>query len=291
MGPEAPALIGARHARMLDRLAIAGTGIAVGALQALGRLPLPFDARAYWDASLDHLYTNSWNATGYVYPPPMAQILAPLHVLGWPLFVVLWTALIWAALGWMLGRWTLLAVAGGIVAIVVPGTAPLGVVLGYALNGNVQILLAAGVVLAIRRPAWWTLGALTKFGTGIGILWPLFRRDWRGVGEAAGVTAAIVAISFVLAPSLWFDWARYMVVSVGVVSPLPMVPVPFSVRLVMSVALIWYATRANRAWVVVIAAGWAIPALYAWSFIGIWIGAVAVWRPRPDPADPHPTRR
>ena len=290
MSPVTPA-IGGSHARTLDRLAIAGIGTAIGVLQALGRLPLPFDARAYWDASLDHLYTTTWNATGYVYPPPMAQLLAPLHVLGWPLFIILWTTLLWAALGWMLGRWTLLAFAGGLVAIIVPGTAPLGVVLGYAMNGNVQILLAAGVVLAIHRPAWWAAGALTKIGTGIGVLWPVFRRDWRGVIEAAAVTGAIVIVSFALAPALWFDWVRYMQASLSAASPIPMVPVPFPVRLAMSVVLIWYAAQTDRAWLVAIASGWAIPALYAWSFMGIWIGAIGLWRPPTDPDDPHTTGR
>ena len=284
MGADARPPIGGGHARLLDQLAVAATGAAIGVLQALGRLPLPFDARAYWDASLDHLYGATWDATGYVYPPPMAQLLAPLHTLGWPLFIVLWTTLIWAALGWMLGRWTLLAVAGGLVAILVPGTGPLGVVFGYAMNGNVQILLAAGIVLAIRRPGWWAAGALTKLGTGVGILWPLFRRDWRGVAEAVAVTSIIVAVSFALAASLWSDWARYMLASVSVASPLPMVPVPFPVRLVMSVALIWYAARTDRAWLVAIAAGWAIPALYAWSFLGIWIAAVAVRGAGPEAA-------
>ena len=268
-----------RLRRRMDLFIITATGAMVGVGQALGLLPYPIDAGAYYtQAPLDALYGAAWNATGYVYPPPMAQLLAPLHVLGWPVFIVFWTTLIWAALGWMLGRWTWLAVAGGVVAIMVPGTFAFGVVLGYALNGNIQILLAAGIVLALRRPGWWALGALTKFGTGIGVLYPLFRRDWRAVAEAGGVTLVIVAVSFALAPSLWFDWGRYMLASVEVVSTLPMVPVPFPVRLVMSVALLAYAARTGREWLVAIAAGWAIPALYDWTFIAIWIAAVPLVR-------------
>jgi hypothetical protein len=265
--------------RRMDIAAVGVVGIAVGTGQAAGMLPYPMDAGAYFkQAPLDHLYQSQWNATGYVYPPPMAQLLAPIHVLGWPLFIILWTTLIWIAMGWMLGRWTWLAVGCGLVAAFAPSLSPLGVVLGYALNGNVQLLLAAGVVLAMRRPGWWALGALTKLGTGIGVLYPLFRREWRAVAEAVALSATIVAVSFVLAPRLWFDWVTFMVSSLGVVSPLPMVPVPFPVRLLMSVAILWFAARTERTWLVPIAAGWAIPALYAWTFLAIWIAAVPLWR-------------
>jgi hypothetical protein len=179
----------------------------------------------------------------------------------------------------MLGRWTWLAVASGCVAIVVPGTFGLGAVLGYALNGNVQIFLAAGIVLALRRPGWWALGALTKLGTGVGVLYPVFRREWGNVAEAFLVGGGIVILSFTLAPRLWFDWGQFMIASLSSVSPLPMVTVPFPLRLAMSVGLIAYAARSDRQWLVPIAAGWAIPALYEWTFLAIWIAAVPLLGP------------
>jgi len=44
----------------------------------------------------------------------------------------------------------------------------------------------------------------------------------------------------------------------------------------MSAGLVIWGARTNRIWTVPVAAGWAIPALYMWSFLPIWLGVIGV---------------
>ena len=44
----------------------------------------------------------------------------------------------------------------------------------------------------------------------------------------------------------------------------------------MSGGLVIWGARTNRIWTVPVAAGWAIPALYMWSFLPIWLGVIGV---------------
>ena len=62
------------------------------------------------------------------------------------------------------------------------------------------------IVAGFRYPATWALMLLTKVTPGIGLLWFLVRREWRALAIALGVTAAIVAVSFVLDRSAWEEW-------------------------------------------------------------------------------------
>ena len=43
--------------------------------------------------------------------------------------------------------------------------------------GNVQLLLAAAIVIALRHPAAWALPILTKIGPAVGLTWHLVRRE------------------------------------------------------------------------------------------------------------------
>ena len=47
---------------------------------------------------------------------------------------------------------------------------------------------------------------LTKITPAIGMVWHLVRREWRELGIAVGVTAAVVAIGFIVNPGLWRAW-------------------------------------------------------------------------------------
>jgi hypothetical protein len=60
-------------------------------------------------------------------------------------------------------------------------------------------------------------------------------------------------------------------------SHLPLVPVPWAIRLVMSAALIAWGARSDARWTVPIAVGWSIPALYVDSYLPIWLGAIRLW--------------
>ena len=78
-----------------------------------------YDAHAYYQAAaLDDPYratiNGGFDAVGglyeYKYPPPLAQVLHPVRLLGisWPVFLGAWTVLLLVSLGWMGKRWTLL---------------------------------------------------------------------------------------------------------------------------------------------------------------------------------------
>jgi hypothetical protein len=69
-----------------------------------------------------------------------------------------------------------------------------------------------------------------------------------------------------------------------------MVAIAYPVRLVMAVALTAWGGLTNRRWTVMIAAGLAIPALYQWSYLAIWIGVIGIeWaRPARSPSTLQP---
>jgi hypothetical protein len=134
--------------------------------------------------------------------------------------------------------------------------------------------MAAGIVAAMRLPAAWAIPLLTKIGPGIGALWLFFRRDWTGLRTAVLATLLVSTVSFLLAPGSWIEFVTFSVENYGGPSIVPIIGPPFPARLVAAVILVWIAARADQRWLVYIAAGIAIPALYEWSFLPIWIAAV-----------------
>jgi hypothetical protein len=209
------------------------------------------DAYIYWQASHlpDNLYSGTWNrdAFSYVYPPIFAQALAPLGLLPYPLFLALWVGLETAALVWLAGP--LLAFAA--ILIYEPFQHEI-------LTGNVNLMLAAAVVLAVRHPGWWAFPLLSKVTPGIGLLWYALRREWRPLAFACGVTAALVATSFLLAPDLWFEWVGRMGANLSQ-SANPDELLPLSVRLVIAATVVALGAWKGWRWTMVLAAGLALP--------------------------------
>ncbi len=112
----------------------------------------PIDAVIYWRTELDALYGVRWfedGTSGYVYPPPFAQLLALAHLVDGPVFVVAWTTFCFWCLWYIAGRWTPIVLGFGLVAVVgiLP---PLGAPGLYALLGNVQLPMAAAIVAGMR---------------------------------------------------------------------------------------------------------------------------------------------
>jgi len=252
---------------------------------------LPVDADMYWRASSGGtMYGTIWGtdaASRYVYPPPLAQLLQPLHALGWPVFVALWTLGIFLAL-WGSTRWWSLPV------LVVSGSALLAFGFDHALAnpltfafiGNIQSVIALAILLGFRWPAAWAFVLLTKIGPGIGILWFAARGEWRKLAIALSATAALAMVSFIVAPTEWFDFLRFATANISAAAPVPVLPVPLSIRLVMSAVLIVWGARSDRRWTVPIAAGWASLALYEWSAVTVWLAALPLLgQPSPLPPD------
>lgn len=267
----------------LDRaglVVLLGIGLTIGVGWAFSSA-VPADLDAYWRGSINGpVYGTIWRADAvsgypYVYPPPLAQLLQPLHALGWQVVVTVWTVCIFLALWGSTRWWSLPVLAVSVAAALGPGFGhALANPLTLALLGNIQSVIALAILLGFRWPAAWAFVLLTKISPGIGVLWFAVRGEWQNLGIAVGTTAAVAAVSFVVAPSAWLDFVRFATANVNTPAPVPVVPVPFFVRLAMSAALIVWGARTNRRWTVPIAAGWASLALYEWGALTVWLAAL-----------------
>ncbi len=285
--PTAPLQLGGIAARWtpdLNRDVMLLLGVLCGLAQVAGILSPPVDASAYWLAGTStNLYPAAWSevAPGYLfYPPPVAQLSALLQPIGWPAFVTMLTTSIFFSIWYCAGRWSLPLLAIGI-PYLVWGVGPreASVFLGYALLGNLQWILAALTIAALRRPALWAIQLVTKVTTAIGWWWHVFRGEWRAAAIGAAAGAAVVAVSFAVAPQLWFDFIAFALRNGSMADPpMALFPVPFGVRLATALPILVWGARTNRAWTVPVAVGWSLPALYGLGFLPFWVAGWGVRR-------------
>ncbi len=153
-----------------------------------------FDAWAYWSVQLPHPYEVAVGSLGaFTYSPPMAMLFHLVSGLQWWVFLWIWLAVLLATAIWLGGRRALIVLA-------------FPPVIMELYHGNVNLLIGAAIVLGFRHPWTWSFVLLTKPTCGVGLLWFAVRREWRQLGIALGTTAAIVAVSFVIAPQMWQEW-------------------------------------------------------------------------------------
>jgi hypothetical protein len=221
-----------------------------------------FDTWAYWAVNPADPYTlpPTWQRGTFLYSPAVAQAIAPLNLLPWEL----------VRDAWGIAQVGLLVVLTGPFAGALALTQPVAVELVF---GNVNLLIAATALLAVRWPALWSIPILIKVSPGIGLLWFVARREWRSLAVALVVTGLIVLISFALAPGLWVDWLRALVASSAIHPELPLVP-PWPVRLAIASALIWIGARRSWLWIVPIAVLLSLGHLWL-SSLTIALGAIA----------------
>ena len=214
-------------------------------------LPSGMDARCYWLPTLadPYLHSNWLDQIAYPYSPAFLQLLEPIRVLPWPVFVAAWTAILMAALAYMTGP-----------RLILLGLAFFGLMEIW--GGNIELLVAVSIVVGLRWPAAWSFILLTKITPGIGLLWFVVRREWKSLGIALGATAAIAAASFVLMPEAWQRWPQVLTGNLGKGGTWAAVPIPFPVRLPFAVALVVWGARTNRRWTVPVSAMLALPALW-----------------------------
>ena len=258
-----------------------GMGVVFGLAWAVSGIR-PIDADVYWQASLDHLYeAQAWmpgHELAYLYPPPLAQAMAVVHLVGWPVFIAVWTVVLFAATAYAGRAWALALVAIGIVLFPFVGFEhPLRHPLLYPLLGNIQPLLVAAIVASFRFPALWSVVVLTKLAPGIGALWYAFRGEWRSFAIAVGATLALGLVSFAIAPAVWFQFADFALHNTGAQAPGDIVTISFPIRLAMAVGFLFWGARTNRRWTVPVAAGWAVIALFEWAFVEFWMAAPVLW--------------
>jgi hypothetical protein len=251
-----------------DALVIVGIARGLFYYSAQGRHPwnyLGVDAAAYHGVDLVHPYAAGvvGDLSAYLYSPAFALALAPFSALPFDVFYGLWALASFLVLGWLVRPWPW---ALGIFFF--PITAEL-------MTGQVHLFIAAAIVLGFRRPGLWALPILTKITPGIGLLWFAVRREWRALAEAVGVTLAIVAVSFVLYPTAWFDWFDFLRANSGS-SEAFLLP-----RIAIGAGLVAVGALTDRRWLVPVAVWFTLPHIWASS----WVILLAVIRlhPATDP--------
>ena len=214
-------------------------------------LPSGMDARCYWLPSLadPYLHSNWTDQIAYPYSPAFLQLLQPIRLLPWQAFMTVWAAILMVAMAYLTGP-----------RLILFGLAWFGLMEIW--GGNVELLVAAAIVLGFRWPATWSFVLLTKITPGVGLLWFVVRREWRPLFIACAATAGIAAISFVLAPDAWMRWPQVLANNVGKNGTWAAVPIPLAVRLPVAVVLIIWGALKNYRWVVPIGAMLALPALW-----------------------------
>ena len=203
-------------------------------------------AHAYWNAWNQNLYGAApGSMDAYSYSPVFAQILYPLTLLPWVAFLVVWSALLCAALLWLLwplgNRWRWLVMAYA---------APPAMAVG-----NIEPLLAVAAVIGITSPAAWALPLLTKVTPGLGPRWFVMRREWRKAVVALGATCALVAVSFALEPGLWMAWLNFLRSS----SNVEIRYLPLWVRFPVALVILAWGARRDRPAARAVAMGFAMP--------------------------------
>jgi len=214
-----------------------------------------FDAFAYWRLDLAHPYERVAGELGaFPYTPVAARAFAPASLLAWPAFWFAWTAALVGSAAWLGWRRTLLVLAFPPVAV-------------ELYHGNIHLLIAVAIALGFRYPAAWAFVLLTKVTPGVGLLWFAVRREWRPLGIAIGVTAAITIASLAIDMRLWIAWITngLLPVSSGVTSQ-PNIAIPLLIRLPVAIALVAWGGLTDRRWTVPTAAALALPVLWFSGF-------------------------
>jgi hypothetical protein len=213
-----------------------------------------FDSFAYWNVDAFHPYGAALGTIGsFTYSPVVALIASPAHLLPFGLFFVLWDSFLIVNFVWLTRRMALV----WLVFLPVPLE---------LYHGNVHILLAAVCVLGFEYPALWSIGLLTKVTPGVALLWFVVRREWRALAMALGATAAITAVSIVIAPSAWCDWMNFLTASSSAGPQVNgsyeyLIP-PLWLRMGVAVVLMVWGARTDRRWVVPVAVAVSMPVIW-----------------------------
>jgi hypothetical protein len=233
------------------------------------------DAYCYWFPTLGDPYARSdWtDPIAYVYSPAFLQLLQPIRILPWQLFMAAWTAILLGAAYVLTGpRWYAVGILLALMELA---------------GGNIHLVLAAAIVLGFRWPWTWSIVLLTKITPGVGLLWFVVRREWRNLAIALGATAAIVVVSFLVWPSAWAAWGEVLTRVAGRDGTWAAVPIPFVVRLPFAVAVVVWGAWTGRRWTVPVAGMLALPALW-YGGLSMLLACIAL---RENVAPARPLRR
>lgn len=234
---------------------------------------LEVDAQAYWRFDFGQLYrgVHLGDQGAFLYSPAVALLFAPFGLLPYAVFYGLLAAINIGALVYLAG-----IEFAALLLFAVP-------VSNEIARGNIHLLLGVAIVVGFRYPAAWAWVVLTKVTPGIGLLWFAFRREWSRLGIAVVSTAALVAVSFVIVPHLWTDWAGMLLGGVGDTRPNAMARIPVILRLAASAVLLYVGARRNRPAIVPVAALIALPAIWVNS-LSMLVAVIPLLMRRPPAA-------
>jgi hypothetical protein len=217
------------------------------------------DASAFWGIQLDDsLYATPLGDPGaFVYSPVVAQLLAPVGSVPFPVFYALLSAANLTVMILMAGpRLALL-----LLVFFPPIASEVG-------TGNIHLLIGGAIVLAFRHPGWWALPLLTKVTPGIGVVWHAFRGEWRVLATVCLITILLVVPSAAIAGDLWFAWFERLAASDTSDTRGLFDTVPLWMRVSIAVGIVWLAARLDRPALVICATIVALPV--------IWVNALAM---------------
>jgi hypothetical protein len=211
------------------------------------------DLHAYWATrdTISYAGANPFLIGAYLYAPAFAQLIGPLTALPWPVFAATWTLLCAGAYVWLVGRWALPVL--------------FSVAIGLELYlGQIDIFIAAAIVIGFRYPAAWAFPILTKVAPGVGLIWFLVRREWRNLAIALAATVGVAALSALIDPEAWRGWTDLLRRSIAERQTIEgdYLAIPIALRLPASALLIAWGARTNRRWTVPLGVLLAMPILW-----------------------------
>jgi len=217
------------------------------------------DGLVYWGVNVADPYAGSTvgGANAYLYSPAFAQVFAVIGLLPREVFTIAWTVLLAAVAWWLARPWP-----ASLLVLALPVSQEIMI-------GQIHLLLAAAIVLSFRWAGTWSFVLLTKVTPGVGLLWFAIRREWRALMLALGTTAAVVVVSFALAPGVWQDWFALLRHDGGTQSSVLLV------RLAVAAVIVTWGARTDRRWTVPLAAMLALPVIWMDSF-SMLLGCVAL---------------
>jgi hypothetical protein len=214
------------------------------------------DAPSWWLIDLSNLYgiaNQGLEGIGaFRFAPVVAWLMWPLTLLPWTVFLGTYLVLNLAAVA-ALGR-------GRGALLLLLAFPP---VLLELLNANIHLFMALAIWTGMRWPGAWSFLLLTKVTPGVGVLWFAARGEWRNLAWSLGSTTAIVVAGFVIAPAQWLAWFESLMIATAnpQVGDLP----SLAVRLPVAAALIVFAARTDRAWLVPFGCLLAMPTIWLQS--------------------------
>jgi hypothetical protein len=208
----------------------------------------PVDALSYWQTDPANPYPLDKKEFQFGYSPVIAQVWAPLFLLPFEIFALLFRVVEVVGLLVLTGP-----LAGALIF-----TTPMASEVNAA---NINMLLGVVMVLGFRWPALWSIALLTKPSMGIGLLWFIFRGEWRRAAIPIAIAGALSLVSFAFAPHLWFQWVDWVLHGTPSVGEWPY-PYPIWARLPISFVILVWAAKTNRPWAVVLASALSLPRLY-----------------------------